>query len=92
MIMNCCLARASSVSSAGGGERTLDHDRVLAWPVPFAFLTGSDESARKEIAGSFRPRWCLKHTNPDRTKRVPKETCRNEDPANRLAAGVAGRA
>jgi hypothetical protein len=33
------------------------------------------------------PRWCLKHTNPDRTKRVPKETCRNEDPANRLAAG-----
>ena len=45
---------ASPVSSAGGGERTLDHDQALAWPVPFAFLAGSDQSVRKEIAGSFR--------------------------------------
>jgi hypothetical protein len=34
------------VYHAGAGEPTLGHDRILAWPVPFVLLTGSDQSAR----------------------------------------------
>ena len=41
------------VSRAGAGERSLGHDGILAWPVPFALLTGSDPIRAKEIAGSF---------------------------------------
>ena len=50
------------VSCAGAGERTLGQDRILAWPVPFALLTGSDQSA-KEAPVPSEPRWCLKHRN-----------------------------
>jgi hypothetical protein len=49
------------VSRAGAGERTLGHDRILAWPVPFALITGSGPVRAKQIAGSFRTPWCLKH-------------------------------
>ena len=38
---------ASPLSPRGRGERTLGHDRSLAWPVPFALLTGIDQSARR---------------------------------------------
>jgi hypothetical protein len=65
------VRNVSSVTRAGAAERTLDHKRILTWPVPFA-LTGSDQSARREIAGSFETPWCLKHTSPDRMKRIPK--------------------
>src|SRR5215217_9573351 len=81
----------SSSPARGAGERTLGHDRILARPVPFALLTRSIHAKRNRPVTSG-PRWCLKYTNPDRTKRVLRRTCRNENPTNRLAAGVGGRA
>jgi hypothetical protein len=61
------------VPRAGAGERTLGHDRLLAWPVPFALLTGSDQSARRKSPVPSGPRWCLKH------KPRPNETSIKED-------------
>jgi hypothetical protein len=45
---------ASPVSRAGGGKRTLGRRPHPDIALSFALLTASDQSARKEIAGSFR--------------------------------------
>jgi hypothetical protein len=62
------------VYRAGAGEPTLGHDCIVAWPVPFAFLTGSDQSAPKEVDGSFRTPVVSEAHKPR-----PNETSTKED-------------
>jgi hypothetical protein len=42
------------VSRSCAGKRTLGHDRILVWPVPFALLTTVINPREKKIAGYFR--------------------------------------
>ena len=62
------------VYRAGAGAPTLGRDRILAWPVPFALLTGSDNPREKENAGSFRTPVVSEAHKPR-----PNETSTKED-------------
>jgi hypothetical protein len=69
------LAERLLVSRAGAGERSLGHDGILAWPVPFARLTGSDPNrAEKESPVPSGPRWCLdKQTQTDENEYLKED-------------------